>query len=241
MYTILCMERLILYYGSNEVIKKPVYHYYHLHPEKPYSALDYGEGFYCTLDSLAAREWACRDGQIGIVNKYQFDMRGLKILDLTKGNDKKTAILTWVAILMHHRQDSSSITQAFRARYHEELSFLEKYYIDVTKYDVVIGYRADDAYFRFPREFITNNISLETLSSAFSLGNLGKQFVLISKKAFDHIKFLDSYVPDIKYIEMYKKRIDDANNQYIELEMNNRYKEGTKIRDLVSNQTKNHD
>jgi hypothetical protein len=54
----------------------------------------------------------------------------------------------------------------------------------------VIGYRADDSYFRFAKEFVNNTISVEQLSKALKSGNPGKQVVLISKKALERIALL---------------------------------------------------
>jgi hypothetical protein len=75
---------------------------------------------------------------------------------------------------------------------------INKYYIDVSQYDVVIGYRADDSYFRFAKDFLNNTISIQKLSLAMKLGELGKQIVLISEKAFDALSFLESEAVDVK-------------------------------------------
>lgn len=40
----------------------------------------------------------------------------------------------------------------------------ENFYIDVEEYDVIIGYRADDSYFSFAKDFINNMISVEQLA-----------------------------------------------------------------------------
>ena len=76
--------------------------------------------------------------------------------------------------------------------FRDVLDYLEKYYIDVEEYDVVIGYRADDAYFRFPLMFVRNLLTFEKLEEIYMLGNLGKQYVLISQKAFERLKSSDS-------------------------------------------------
>ena len=62
--------------------------------------------------------------------------------------------------------------------------------LDLSGYDVIIGYRADDSYFSFARAFIGNEISLNQLSYAMRLGKLGEQIVLKSPAAFDAIRFI---------------------------------------------------
>ena len=50
------------------------------------------------------------------------------------------------------------------------------------EYDVIIGYRADDSYFSFAKDFINNTISVEQLAEAMRLGELGIQIVLKSER-----------------------------------------------------------
>ncbi len=66
----------------------------------------------------------------------------------------------------------------------------QNFFIDPDKYDVIIGYRADDSYFSFAQDFIAGTISLNKLSKAMRLGKLGEQIVLKSEKAYSHIKFI---------------------------------------------------
>ena len=75
---------------------------------------------------------------------------------------------------------------------------------DTENVDVIIGYRADDSYFSFAEDFINNTISLKDLNMAMKLGTLGEQVVLLSKKSFEHIKFINYEIAD--YHEHYFKR-----------------------------------
>ena len=75
----------------------------------------------------------------------------------------------------------------------EAYSYLTReFHIDLGRKDLVIGYRADDSYFTFAKDFINGAISLGQLSEAMGLGDLGDQIVLKSKKAFEKIRFLDA-------------------------------------------------
>jgi hypothetical protein len=61
---------------------------------------------------------------------------------------------------------------------------------DISQYDVICGYRADDSYFSYAKDFLNNTISVGQLAHAMKLGELGKQVVLVSPKAFSQIRFL---------------------------------------------------
>lgn len=54
---------IILYHGSNKIIKKPVYG-----AGKRYN--DYGSGFYCTQDLNLAKEWAVSENQDGYAQDF---------------------------------------------------------------------------------------------------------------------------------------------------------------------------
>ena len=170
------MEKII-YHGSEKIIKIPQYGIGNRRN-------DYGMGFYCTEDIELAKEWACGNENDGYANIYQLDMNELNILNL---NSEKYNVLHWLAILAENRTywKKSSIAE-------ENKKYLkENFLIDTSEYDVIIGYRADDSYFSYANNFVSNVISLKQLERAIKLGNLGEQIVLKNKKAFEQIKFID--------------------------------------------------
>ena len=210
-----------LYHGSEFIIEQPKYKNGNIHN-------DYGLGFYCTTNKELAKEWAAKRSGKGYVNKYSLRDDRLKILDLTKPPFDN--VLYWVALLMHNRELSSNI----RNNYPRELEYLEKnYLLDVNEYDVVIGYRADDSYFHFPEAFVRSEITLESLNSIFTAGELGKQYVLISEKTFELIKFIDYQEVLEKSQEDYYKRKSGADKVFTDLLESDRYKKGVRMRDLV--------
>lgn len=210
-----------LYHGSEFIIEQPKYKKGNIHN-------DYGLGFYCTTNKELAKEWAAKRSGKGYVNKYSLRDDRLKILDLTKPPFDN--VLYWVALLMHNRELSSII----RNNYPRELEYLEKnYLLDINEYDVVIGYRADDSYFHFPEAFVRSEITLESLNSIFTAGELGKQYVLISEKTFDLIKFIDYQEVLEKSQEDYYKRKSGADKIFTDLLESDRYKKGVRMRDLV--------
>ena len=216
------MGNIIIYHGSGSIVEKPLYHY-----EGSNKHNDYGLGFYCTKNLDMAKEWANKTTRNGYVNKYSFDNHDLKILDLT--DKDKYNVLNWIAILVHNRE----IGENDRIEFEDTLKFLEKYYIDISQYDVVIGYRADDAYFRFPLMFVRNVLTYDKLEEIYLLGNLGKQYVLISEKSFKRIKYLYSLSVESMFYERYRRRKDAADNSYRELEHLERASKGRRIRDLM--------
>mgnify|MGYP003292497593 CR=1 FL=1 len=221
------MNKLILYHGSPEIIQTPVF-------GKGKSYNDYGSGFYCTEHLELAKEWACSENTDGYANKYEIDTAGLSILNLS--SDEYT-ILHWLALLMKYRKFRIS-TPVMK---HGTEWLKEHFLLDLTSYDAVIGYRADDSYFSFARAFLNNEISLTQLSYAMQLGRLGEQFVLKSPAAFEKIQFISyELVDNTVYYAKRKSRDDEARAAFrAELEkddLNSLY-----IRDLIREEVRTDD
>lgn len=196
------MEKLIIYHGSKDIIEKPYYH-----GGNPKN--DYGFGFYCTEYLNLAKEWSCSNNENnGFANKYSIEIDNLNILDLT---DTKYSILNWIAILLKHRSfDLNNEISKLGKKY-----LINNFYINVENYDIVIGYRADDSYFSFAKDFINNTISVKQLKAAMELGKLGKQIVIISKKAFSKLKFEGFEIADrLEYYSKRKARDEKAKADY---------------------------
>ena len=160
----------ILYHGSPNIIEVPQF-------GKGNPNNDYGLGFYCTENLDLAKEWASSSATDGFANEYELNWKGLTVCDLGKGHN----ILNWMAILVENRTFDLTNAVAESAREYLLENFLPKY----KEADIVRGYRADDSYFTFAKDFLNNSIPLETLSEAMRLGKLGEQIVLRSQKAFD--------------------------------------------------------
>jgi len=208
-----------IYHGSIEIVQKPKY-------RAGKTDNDYGMGFYCTEDNRAGSLWSVNKGKDGYNNKYEINIDGLKILNLDQDS-----ILLWMAILLNNRipDNLNNFKNSIR------LDFIEKYLnIDVTDYDVVIGYRADDSYFRIADGFLGNQITYEVLKEALHLGTLGKQFVLISEKAFQKIKYINSEIClTSDHYEEYKNNDIRARNYFEDLSRRSFYSKGKTIRDFL--------
>ena len=169
---------MVLYHGSQYLIKKPYYGGGRV-------ANDYGQGFYCTESESLACEWAVSERHDGYANCYEFREGGLSVLDL---NGPDYTILHWLAVLLEHRTFDVRYGVATLAKQY----LIENFSVDVEAYDVVRGYRADDSYFSFAQDFISGAISYPQLTTAMRLGKLGEQIVVKSKRAFGRLKFLSA-------------------------------------------------
>lgn len=214
-----------IYHGSKDIVKKPVYG-----KGKTYN--DYGLGFYCTDAIEMAKEWGVDKTHDGYANEYEIDTANLTILDL---NDEKYSILHWLSVLLENREFDIPSALAQEAKDY----ILNNFKIDYEKYDIIIGYRADDSYFSFAQDFINGTISYRQLSNAMHLGNLGQQFVLKSKKAFDEIKFIKYEVAENSiWYEKKEARDKAARREYFDVEKNKRQRGDIYITQIMDEEMK---
>ncbi len=195
---------MLIYHGSENIIYNPVFGH-------GTSANDYGRGFYCTEDPELSKEWACKRNKNGFANCYELDTKGLRICNL---NGDEYNILNWMALLTKYRGYWQRKSIAEDAK-----DFLqEKYLIDITGFDVIRGYRADDSYFSFAQDFIMGTISIQKLSEAMRLGGLSEQIVIKSKKAFEQLSFRAYETAEAAiYFNKKETRDLDARRKYQEL------------------------
>ena len=193
--------RKTVFHGSERIIKKPVFGY-----GKPYN--DYGLGFYCTENLELAKEWSVDENRDGFANRYEIEMDGLDVLDLVSD---RFCILHWLSVLLVNREFELDTELAADARDY----ILEKFPVDTSEADVITGWRADDSYFTFARNFLSGAITLVKLGEAMRLGKLGTQFVLKSRKAFDRIQFVEASVAKAAdWFPLKKGRDDEARRTY---------------------------
>lgn len=166
---------ITIYHGSDHIIEKPIFGY-------GKKTNDYGSGFYCTEDIDLAREWSVDKERAGYVNKYSIDIDSLNVLKLSEAPYN---VLNWISILVANRTFQIDSPIGVEAKNYLLEHFLPK----CEDYDVIVGYRADDSYFSFARDFLNNTISVEQLSEAMHYGDLGEQVVLKSPKAFDSLRY----------------------------------------------------
>lgn len=218
----------IIYHGSKGIIEKPKFG-----KGKPYN--DYGLGFYCTENLALAKEWAVDIGRDGYANIYEIDDSRLSVLNL---NDEQYTILHWLAILLENRHFDSPSSLSHEAKEY----ILNNFSVDYKSYDVIIGYRADDSYFSFAQDFLNGTISYRQLNNAMHLGNLGQQFVLKSKKAFDLISFIG--YENASFNEWYSRkenRDKAARRDYFDTEKNKRLRGDIYITQIIDEEMNGND
>lgn len=220
---------MIIYHGSKDIIERPEF-------GKGNRKNDYGLGFYCTENVELAKEWACSNNETnGYANQYEIDLSSYKVLDL---REEKYSILNWMALLLKFRTFDVNTPISVQAKEY----ILENFYVDVEEYDVISGYRADDSYFSFAKDFINNTISVEQLAEAMRLGELGIQIVLKSKTAFDTVKYISYELAECK--EYYVKRVSrdkKARETYLSGHRQNLVTDGLFVMDIIRKGLKNGD
>ena len=215
-----------IYHGSPKVIESPVFG-----AGKLYN--DYGRGFYCTEHAELAKEWACSSDTDGYANHYQLKTKGLSILNL---NTPEYNILNWLAILLENRKFNVAEGLPQRARAY----ILENFKVDYKKYDIIIGYRANDSYFSYAGDFVNGTLSLSDLSEAMRLGKLGEQVVLKSKKAFDALTFVEAIkAPRKEYFAKYRQRDEEARGKYRQIATKPMAENEIYVIDIIRNNWKN--
>lgn len=210
------MGKIILYHGSqNEKITPR----FGLGNEKH----DHGKGFYLTESMDLAKEWAvCRPEELnGWMHKFELEIEGLNILDFQKKD-----VLTWLAELMKHRDAGDSKRYRVLSK-----KFIEKYGIDTDGYDVIKGWRANASYFYIAKAFVRDEVDIDILEELLSLGGLGVQYYIKTKKAYKELteisedlqsvpfeRFNEKYNEhDITARENMRKLIDSDRNQVIKV------------------------
>ena len=217
-----------LYHGSDHIVEAPTFGL-----GKPYN--DYGLGFYCTQHPDMAGEWAVGFDHDGFVNEYDFDTNGLKIVDL---DAPEFTTLHWLAVLLANRWFDVRAPIANEAREY----LLANFSVDLSKSDVVEGYRADDSYFTFAQDFINGTISYRQLGNSMRLGELGRQVVVKSKRAFSRLQFLDAQeAPRSVWLPRRERRDREAREQYFDHERNTRKKGDLFITQIIDEEMGPHD
>ena len=210
---------MILYYGADSIVTKPVF-------GKGNPSNDYGLGFYLTPNEIMAKLWASRFSPNGYLIKYELDEKKLNILYLNTNTN--IDVLKWITLLVSHRFSKDAYAQNKAT-----IDWLKNnYYPNIEQYDMVVGYRADDSYFKYSEEFVTDNLSLEKLEEAMKLGKLGLQYVLMSKKAFNSIKYISH--KEVKHTDEYEKFRYETLQQYKSIKDSDSIN-NTFIRDIMRN------
>lgn len=221
------MDNIIIYHGSPNIVT-PVFG-----EGKAYN--DYGLGFYCTENLELAKEWACSQDSDGYANQYILNIESLNVLYL---NGPQYNILNWLAVLLENRIFSIAEGLPREAKKY----IMETFLTDYKSYDIIIGYRADDSYFSYARDFISNTLSLGDLKQAMMLGKLGEQVVLKSERAFEALTKGEIIPADrSEYYARYCERDRMARENYREISSRAFSQDEIYVIDLIRGGIKNGD
>ncbi|MBO4395640.1 MAG: DUF3990 domain-containing protein [Eubacterium sp.] len=189
-------DQIEICHGSKDIVERPVY-------GKGEINNDYGRGFYSVSikNEELAKEWACspfNSTGVGFVNRYSLDTRDLNVLDFEKRD-----IIYWIVLTATCREPNLK---------GNELSILQKeYLIDTALFDCIYGWRCDDTYSRIIARFMDDACTDKAIWEATRLGHLNRQFVIVSEKAFDHLKYNDSY--KVNDFSRYRNRFLSRKNE----------------------------
>lgn len=222
-------NRIELFHGTDHIIEVPDIN-------KGHASNDYGRGFYCTRIPEMAKEWACKRNEDGFVNHYELNLSGLKVLNLMDGQH---SVLNWIALLLKNRILSLDSEIAIAARDY----IVEHFSVDTTDCDIIVGYRADDSYFRYAESFVQNGLSVNSLSKALRLGKLGEQTVLVSEKAFSQITFIDAEPADktIYYPKFIARDLKARQDYKEDIRHHKDYRNDIFVMDIIREEIKNDD
>lgn len=223
------MDNMVLFHGSDKVIENPV-------PGGGNPNNDYGPGFYCTPNRELAMEWACKENNPGaFANHYSLEPSfRLKVFYL----NRQGHILNWLAVLLANRKFHISTPFALQAREY----LLNHFLLDLSPYDIVVGYRADDSYFSFANLFLHNGLSMDHLNEAMHLGRLGEQTVIKSERAYEALVFMSAEPVD-KSVYLPKRMVRDhkAREDFQTVKAHVDYSKGIFMADILREKWNNDD
>lgn len=200
------MNDLILFHGTKEEHFVPNFEF-----QNPLN--DYGSGLYTTPYEKMALIWSMSyytKGAKGFSYCYRLDnWQDYKVLDFTKYDS-----MCWLAELVYNRpyNNLSPVAEDNKDK------LLEKYKIDITDYDMIIGYRADDSYFTFALDFLSGVTYRCIFEEAIRLGHLGVQVCLKSKRIFENLEFIKKTTATPTDYKRFIQSDKDARLRYKELQ-----------------------
>lgn len=173
-----------IYHGSNVILEKPAY--------RPWiTDYDYGPGFYCSEDEDMSDIWCDK-----YCNKYTIDTTNLHILSL---EDNDEDMLFMMALLLKFRRSLDSKIFDRSDLMEKRDMFIEQYFRPIDDYDIIVGYRVDSSFSTIAIEFLKGTLGVNDLRDCITSGKYGYQFVLVSQRSFDILKY-----------QSYKEKVSDS-------------------------------
>lgn len=222
---------ITLYHGSPNKVVTPTY-------GLGRDTHDYGKGFYMTPELELAKEWAVSSshGRDGWVHMFTLDLDKVEVFNFDTAG--KLSHLIWVTEIARHRAVNGD--ERFMQFYEVYRDFLEaKFAVDTSAYDVLCGWRADDAYISIVDSFLANALSVPSLRDVLVLGDLGLQYCCKSQKSFEVLTRVDGvvHVPFKEYFDRYQTRVQTGRQKFWEIMKSpeNMSKKSIRLSDLWRN------
>ena len=160
------MSELHLYHGSNQIVKQPALIIQN-------HTLDFGYGFYTTLNELQAQDFAHKvvarqNKGTPIVNVFSFNestFSDCSVLEFKSANG------AWLDFVSHNRNGTYT----------------------GKKYDLIKGPVANDDVYRTVTLYLAGLLSRTSTLEALKVRKLYNQIVFASEKALSYLKFETSY------------------------------------------------
>ena len=118
--------------------------------------------------------------------------------------------LYWITILLNNRK-IDNLNKVIKKKIYNLSS---KYNIDLDGYDVIKGYRADDSYYAYMKDFLFDSLYLDDLEKSITLGNLGIQYCIKSEEAFNRLIEVNSHYAGKVDRDRYLSRDREARRRY---------------------------
>lgn len=168
------MKTITVYHGSDRILEEPVHTHGAYH--------DFGAGFYVTPSRDLSHEWACRAAKDGIINSYSLHIDDLQVLDFTAQDH---TLLEWAATVLKHRTDEAYVPAAEARKQY----LMDNFAVDISSYDLIYAWRADNSCFGFIQAFLSSTLSLERFIKVMQGSNTGTELVLKTEKAVKALTF----------------------------------------------------
>ena len=178
--------RVLLYHGSKSGIEGDI-------APKSRKQCDFGEGFYMGTEPSQALTLIC-DYESAKFYIVSISVDNLAVLDVP-------ADLEWAMIVAYHRGRMEKI---------KGTPFYSKYQEMTKDKDLIIGSTANDRMFFVIDNFFIGNITDAALINSLSALELGKQYVVVTRKGCDAVR-IEKEIP-ISYLEkLFMKEVSEAN------------------------------
>lgn len=175
-------DDVVLFHGSKDKLILPV----DFKHSKKHN--DFGDGFYLGERLDQAGMFVCKN-ENPRAYAFKLNLKNLKILEFNFGMD-------WLLAIMYYRNE---------IKIDKKNKFIKELINKIEETDVIRAPIADNRMFKIMDEFTKGNINSKQCMHALSAINLGKQYVLKSKKALNNLEYIKEFYISSKEKEKYIK------------------------------------